>query len=182
MKSLITSTLFTFFLCIGIGLKSEAQKLFDAAPEHVQIQNNLIEDVLTINTDSSLDIKSSQNYRLNGIIKSNKKENKSLQTVSIESSNYNNGKPVEQSVNLQTPPMQDMTKEIAVISYKVDYKGGTKYFPSSVEGEAFMRQLNKDYQKNIIPYPGNVNGYYTISLVQGLVDYGRWNTKALQIN
>lgn len=181
MKSLITSTLLTFFLSIGVGLKSEAQRQFDAAPEHVQFQNNLIEDVLTMNTASSVDIKFSQNYRITGIIKSNKKEYKNPQTVSIESSNYNNAKPVEQPVILQTPPIQDMSKQVSVISYKVDYKGGTKYFPSSVEGEAFMRRLNNDYHKNIIPNPGNVNGYYTSCLIQGLIDYDRWNTKALQI-
>ena len=141
MKSLITCTLFTILLSIGVGLKSEAQRLFDAAPEDVRLQNKLIEDVLTMNTDSSVDIKSSQNFRITG-----------------------------------------MAKEIYILSYKVDYKGGTRYFPSSVEGEAFMRQLNKDYQKNIISNPGNVNGYYTTTLIQGLVDYSRWNTKALQIN
>ena len=141
MKSLITCTLFTILLTIGVGLKSEAQRLFDAAPEDVRLQNKLIEDVLTMNTDSSVDIKSSQNFRITG-----------------------------------------MAKEIYILSYKVDYKGGTRYFPSSVEGEAFMRQLNKDYQKNVISNPGNVNGYYTTTLIQGLIDYNRWNTKALQIN
>ena len=141
MKSLITCTLFTILLSIGVGLKSEAQRLFDAAPEDVKLQNITIEDVLTMNTDSSVDIKFSQNFRITG-----------------------------------------MAKEIYVLSYKVDYKGGTRYFPSSVEGEAFMRQLNKDYQKNIISNPGNVNGYYPSTLIQGLIDYSRWNTKALQIN
>ena len=148
MKSLITSSIFTFFISIGFGFKAEAQRLFDAVPEHIQFQNKLIEDVVTMSTDTS----------------------------------YNNAKTIVQPVSLPTPPIQDMDKPVYVRSYKVDYKRGTKYFPSSVEGEAFMRQLNNDYQKNMIPNPGNVNGYYTITLVQGLVDYGRWNTKALQIN
>jgi zona occludens toxin (predicted ATPase) len=94
----------------------------------------------------------------------------------------NNVKSIVQPISLPTPVIQDMAKQVYVTSYKVDYKVGTRYFTSSVEGEAFMRQLNNDYQKNMIPNPGNVNGYYTITLVQGLVDYGRWNTKALQIN
>jgi len=182
MKSLITSTLFIFFISIGLGLKAEEQRLFDAVPERVQFQNKLIEDVSTMNTDTSVDIKFSQNFRTTEIIKSNKKVHENLQTIAIESSNYNNPKPIVQPVKLATPLLQEMDKQVYVSSYKVDYKGGTRHFPSSVEGEAFMRQLNNDYQKNIIPNPGNVNGYYTITLVQGLVDYGRWNTKALQIN
>lgn len=181
MKNIITSVLFTLFLSIGLGIKSEAQKIFDGASEHIQFQNKLSEDALVINTASSVDIKFSQNYRITGITKSNKKEFENLQTASIDRSNNNNTKPVEQPVILHNPPTQDMAKEVSVISYKVDYKGGTKYFPSSVEGEAFMRKLNNDYQKNMIPNPGNVNGYYTISLVQGLIDYGRWNAKAQQI-
>ena len=87
---------------------------------------------------------------------------------------------IVQPIGLPNPLIQDMTKEVYVKSYKVDYKGGSRYFPSSVEGEAFMRQLNNNYQNNLIPYPGIVSGYYTISLVQGLVDYGRWYSKAEQ--
>jgi YHS domain-containing protein len=87
---------------------------------------------------------------------------------------------IVQPIGLPKPLIQDMTKEVYVKSYKVDYKGGTRYFPSSAEGEAFMRQLNNNYQKNLIPYPGIVSGYYTTTLVQGLVDYGRWYSKAEQ--
>ena len=92
MKSLITSILFTLILTIGSGLKAEAQRLFDAVPEHVQFQNKLIEDVFTMNAGSSVDIKFSQNFRITGIIKSNKKVYENLQTVVIECSNYNNAK------------------------------------------------------------------------------------------
>ena len=56
MKSLITSILFTLILSIGSGFKAEAQRLFDAVPEHVQFQNKLIEDVFTMNAGSSVDI------------------------------------------------------------------------------------------------------------------------------
>ena len=145
MKSLIISIILTFFLSIGLGFKAEAQRLNDVAPEHVQSQNKLIEDALTMNTYAS-----------------------------------NNAKSIVQPISLPTPLIQDMAKQVYITSYKVDYKGGTRYFTSSVEGEAFMRQLNNDYQKNMIPNPGNVIGYYTSSLVQGLVDYGRWHSKALQ--
>ena len=182
MKRLIISSLFIFFLSIGLGFKAGAQKLFEAVPGHAQSQNKLIEDALTMNAISSVDIKFSQNFRTTEIIKSNKKVHENLQTVVIESSNYNNPKPIVEPVKLATPLIQETDKQVYISSYKVDYKGGTRHFPSSVEGEAFMRQLNNDYQKNMIPNPGNVNGYYTITLVQGLVDYGRWNTKALQIN
>lgn len=180
MKSLITSTLFTFSLSIGLGFTAEAQRLIVAGSEYVQSPNKLIEDVLTINTDTSVEIKFSQKFRITEIIKSNKKVQENLQTAVIESSNYNNAKPIVQPGNLPTPLIQDVDKEVYVRSYKVDYKGGSKYFPSSVEGEAFMKQLNNKYQNNLIPNPGNVNGYYTSCLVQGLVDYGRWYTKGLE--
>ncbi len=182
MKSLIISTIVTFFFSIGLGFKAEAQRLFDAGPEHVQFQNKLIEDALTMNTNASVDNTLSKNFRVTQIIKSNKKLHENLQNAVIEYSNYNNAKSIVQPIGLPTPLIQNMAKEVFVTSYKVDYKGGTRHFPSCVEGEAFMRQLNNDYQKNMIPNPGNVIGYYTISVVQGLVDYGRWNTKALQIN
>ena len=181
MKSLIISTILTFFLSIGLGFKSAAQRLFDAVPEHVQFQNKLIDDALSMNAVSSVDIKFSQNFRITDIIKSNKKIHENLQNVVIEYSNYNNTNSIVQPISLPTPLIQDMAKQVYVTSYKVDYKGGTRYFPSSVEGEAFMRQLNNNYQNNLVPNPGNVIGYYTSCLVQGLVDYGRWNTKALQI-
>jgi len=182
MKSLFISTILTFFLSIGLGLKAEAQRLFDVGPEHGQFQNKLIEDALTMNTNASIDNTLSKNFRVTEIIKSNKKVHENLQTVVIEYSNYNNAKSIVQPSGLQTPLIKDMAKEVYVTSYKVDYKGGTRYFPSSVEGEAFMRQLNNNYQNNLVPNPGNVIGYYTSSLVQGLVDYGRWNKKALEIN
>lgn len=180
MKNLITTTLFIVFLSIGVEFKAEAQRLFDAAPEHAQSQNKLIDDALTMNAVSSADIKFAQNFRITENIKSNKKENENLHNVVIESSNYNNAKPIIQPVSLTTPTIEDKAKQVSVISYRVDYKGGTQYFTSSFEGEAFMRKLNNDYQNNIIPNPGNVNGYYTSCLVQGLVDYGRWYAKALQ--
>jgi YHS domain-containing protein len=66
---------------------------------------------------------------------------------------YNNTKSIVQPISLPTPLIQDMAKEVYVKSYKVDYKGGTRYFPSSVEGETFMRQLNNNYQNNLIPNP-----------------------------
>jgi hypothetical protein len=179
MKSLITSTLFTFSLLIGLGFQAEAHRLFDAVPEHVQFQNKLIEDVLTINTDTSVDFTSSQNFHPNEIIKSNKKGQENLQTAVVESSIYGNAKNIVQTVSLPTPLIKDMVKQVYVSSYKVDYKGGTQYFPSSVQGEAFMKQLNNDYQNNLIPNPGNVNGYYTSCLVQELFDYSRWHSKAL---
>lgn len=182
MKSLFISTLLTFFLSIGLGLKAEAQRLFDVGPEHGQFQNKLIEDALTMNTIASVDNTLYKNFRVTETIKSNKKLHENLQTVVIEYSNNNNPKSIVQPIGLPTPLIQNMAKEVLVTSYKVDYKGGTRHFPSSVEGEAFMRQLNNDYQKNMIPNPGNVIGYYTSSLVQGLVDYGRWYNKALQIN
>lgn len=181
MKNLSISTIVIFFLSIGLGFKAEAQRLFDVAPDHVQSQNKLIEDAITMNTIASVDNTLFKNFRVTEIIKSNKKIHENLQTVAIEYSNYNNAKSIVQPTGLPTPLIQDMAKEVYVKSYKVDYKGGTRHFPSSVEGEAFMRQLNNDYQKNIISNPGNVIGYYTSSLVQGLVDYGRWYNKALQI-
>jgi hypothetical protein len=180
MKSLTKSTLFTFFLSIGLGFETDAQRLFDAAPEHVQFQNKVIEDVLTINTDTSVEIKFSQKIRVTEVVKSNKKVQEILQTAVVDNSNYYNANTIVQSSNLSTPSQQNVEKEVYVRSYKVDYKGGSKYFPSSVEGEAFMKQLNSNYQNNLIPYPGNVNGYYTSCLVQGLVDYGRWYTKGLE--
>ena len=93
---------------------------------------------------------------------------------------YKDTNAIVQPIGLPNPLIQEMAKEVYIKSYKVDYKGGSRYFASSVEGEAFMRQLNNNYQNNLIPYPGNVSGYYTISLVQGLVDYDRWYSKAEQ--
>jgi hypothetical protein len=146
MKTLIVSTLVTFFLSIGLVSKAEAQRQLDPIPEHSQFQNKLIEDALAMNTNAS----------------------------------YNDTNSIVQAIGLPNPLIQNMAKEVYVKSYKVDYKGGTRYFPSSVEGEAFMRQLNNNYQNNLIPYPGNVSGYYTTSLVQGLVNYDQWYNKAQQ--
>ncbi len=181
MKSLIKSTLFTFFLLIGLGFKAEAKRLFDVVTEHVQFQNKLIEDVLAINKDTSVDITSSQNFRATKIIKSNKKAYENLQTAVIESSEYNNGKPIVQQVSFQTTSKQGMANEVYVSAYKVDYNGGSKYFPTSVEGEAFMKQLNNDYLNNRITNPGNVIGHYTSCLIQGLFDYSQWYCKALLV-
>lgn len=181
MKSLIKSTLFTFSLLIGLGFKAEAKRLFDVVTKHVQFENKLIEYVLTINKDTSVDITSSQNFRVTKIIKSNKKAQENLQTVLIESSEYNNAKPIAQPVSFQTTLKQDMANEVYVSAYIVDYNGGSKYFPSSVEGEAFMRQLNNDYINNRIPNPGNVMGHYTLCLIQGLFDYSQWYGKALLV-
>jgi len=182
MKSLIISTIVTFFFSIGLGFKAEAQRLFDAGPEHVQFQNKLIEDALTMNTNASVDNTLFKNFRVTEIIKSNKKLHENLQNVVIEYSKYNNANSIVQPIGLPTPLIQDMSKQVYVTSYKVDYKGGTRHFPSNVEGEAFMRQLNNNYQNNLVPNPGNVIGYYTSCLVQGLVDYGRWHNKAQKIN
>lgn len=79
-------------LTIGSGFKTEAQKLFDAVPEHVQFQNKLIEDIFLMNVGTSVEIKFSQNFRITGIIKTNKKVYENLQTVVIECTNYNNAK------------------------------------------------------------------------------------------
>ena len=65
-----------------------------------------------------------------------------------------------------------------VTAYKVDYSGASRYFPSSVEGQAFMRQLNNNYLNNIIPNPGNVTGHYTTCSLQRLIDYGQLITSA----
>ena len=146
MKTLIVSTIVTFFFSIGLGFKAEAKRQLDPVPEHSQFQNKLIEDAITMNTNTS---------------------NKDTNTI-------------VQPISLSTPLIKDMAKEVYIKSYKVDYKGGSRYFPSSVEGEAYMRQLNNNYQNNLVPDPGNVIGYYTITLVQGLVDYGRWYSKAQQ--
>jgi hypothetical protein len=181
MKNLILSTTVTFFLSIGLGFKAEAQRLLDVVPEHVQFQHKLIEDAITMNTYASVDNRIAKNFRVTENTKSNKKTLENIQTAVIAYSNNNNTKSIAQPIGLPTPTIKDMAKEVYVKSYKVDYKGGTRYFPSSVEGESFMRQLNNDYQNNLVPNPGNVIGYYTSSLAQGLVDYGRWYNKSLEI-
>jgi len=146
MKTLIVSTIVTFFFSIGLGFKAEAKRQLNPVPEHSQFQNKLIEDAITMNTNTS----------------------------------YKDTNAIIQPIGLPNPLIQDMAKEVYIKSYKVDYKGGTRYFPSSAEGEAFMRQLNNNYQNNLVPDPGNVSGYYTVTLVQGLVDYGRWYSKSQQ--
>jgi len=47
------------------------------------------------------------------------------------------------------------------LPYRVDYgEGEYKYFPSNVEGEQFMKQLNQDFLYNKISNPRDVTGYY----------------------
>lgn len=169
MKSLITSILFTLILTIGSGSKAEAERLFDAVPEHVQFQNKLIEDVFTINADSSVGIVPVFKDTINkyGTAKQNSPEYAKLMKAEDDNGAFR--------IIPITTELSDNTwrNNENVTVYKVDYSGGSRYFPSSAEGQAFMRKLNNNYQNNLIPNPGNVTGYYTSCLQQGLIDYSR---------
>ena len=66
--------------------------------------------------------------------------------------------PVVPISKMETPTA--LNKTVPNLPYRVDYSGKSQYFASDKEGEEFMRKLNKDFQENKIPNPGNVSGYY----------------------
>ena len=92
MKILSSPILYMLIMALSTGFKANSQKLFDAIPEKLQFENKLIEGVFNLNTGTSVNIKFSPNFGITGIIKSNQKIYENLQTVVIESSNYNNAK------------------------------------------------------------------------------------------
>jgi hypothetical protein len=92
MKNLTRTMLFTILLSAGIGIQAKSQRLFDAIPEQVEFQNKLIEGLFDANPGTAVNIKFSENFLITGIIKSNQKIYDNLQTVVIESSNYNKAK------------------------------------------------------------------------------------------
>lgn len=88
---------------------------------------------------------------------------------------------IQQPVRLPIPLMQDMAEpvfeDLSASPYRVDYSGGSKYFPSIVEGEAFMKQINTDFMNNRGANPGNVSGYYNTKKLQKGGQHGgldRW--------
>jgi hypothetical protein len=92
MKNLTRTFLFTLILSAGLGIQAKSQRLFDAIPEQIQFQNTLIEGIFEANPGTAVNIKFSENFHITGIIKSNQKIYENLQTVVIESSNYNKAK------------------------------------------------------------------------------------------
>ena len=92
MKIIKSPILFILVLALTSGFKANSQKLFDAIPEKIQFEKKLIEGVFNMNAGSAVDIRFSQNFRITGIIKSNQKIYDNLQTVVIESTNYNKAK------------------------------------------------------------------------------------------
>jgi len=92
MKIIKSPILFILILAITSGFKAKSQKLFEAFPEKIQFENKLIEGVFNMNAGTAVDIRFSQNFRITGIVKSNQKVYDNLQTVVIESSNYNKAK------------------------------------------------------------------------------------------
>ena len=92
MKIIKSPILFILVLALTSGFKAISQKLFDAIPEKIQFEKKLIEGVFNMNAGSAVDIRFSQNFRITGIIKSNQKIYDNLQTVVIESTNYNKAK------------------------------------------------------------------------------------------
>lgn len=92
MKIIKSPILFILVLALTSGFKANAQKLFDAIPEKIQFEKKIIEGVFNMNAGSAVDIRFSQNFRITGIIKSNQKIYDNLQTVVIESTNYNKAK------------------------------------------------------------------------------------------
>ena len=92
MKKLTRTMLFTLILSAGMGIQAKSQRLFDAIPEQIQFQNSLIEGIFEANPGTAVSIKFSENFHITGIIKSNQKVYDNLQTVVIESSNYNKAK------------------------------------------------------------------------------------------
>jgi len=92
MKKLTRTMLFTLILSAGLGFQAKSQRLFDAIPEQIQFQNKLIEGIFDYNPGTAVNIKFSENFQLTGIIKSNQKIYDNLQTIVIESSNYNKAK------------------------------------------------------------------------------------------
>jgi hypothetical protein len=92
MKIIKSPILFILVLALTSGFKANSQKLFDAIPEKIQFEKKLIEGVFNMNAGSAVDIRFSQTFRITGIIKSNQKIYDNLQTVVIESTNYNKAK------------------------------------------------------------------------------------------
>ena len=92
MKIIKSPILFILILALTSGFKAKSQKLFDAIPEKIQFENKLIEGVFNMNAGTAVDIKFSSNFRITGIVKSNQKVYNNLQTVVIESTNYNKAK------------------------------------------------------------------------------------------
>lgn len=92
MKILTSPILYIMILALSTCFKANSQKLFDAIPENLQFENKIIEGVFNLNAGTSVNIKFSPNFGITGIIKSNRKVYENLQTVVIESSNYNNAK------------------------------------------------------------------------------------------
>ena len=72
--------------------QANAQRLFDAVPENAAFQSKVIESVFALNPGSAVDLKLAQGFRVMGVVKSNQKVYDNLQTVVIESSNFNNAK------------------------------------------------------------------------------------------
>lgn len=92
MKIIKSPILFILILALTASFKANSQKLFDAIPEKIQFEKKIIEGVFNMNAGSAVDIKFSSNFRITGIIKSNQKVYDNLQTVVIESTNYNKAK------------------------------------------------------------------------------------------
>ena len=68
---------------------AKAQKLFEALPETLSFQGKALESVFDLNPGSSVDLTLAPGLRVTGVVKSNQKVYDNLQTIVIESSNYN---------------------------------------------------------------------------------------------
>jgi hypothetical protein len=87
MKKLFTSFALTLIFAV-ISSNASAQRMFDALPETAKFLPSAIEGLFNLNPGAAVDVKFTQGFHVNGVVKSNKKVYDNLQTIVIESSNY----------------------------------------------------------------------------------------------
>lgn len=91
MKKSIQTILFTALLTLMCA-HAGAQKMFASLPETMQFNITAIEGIFNQQPGTSVDIRFADGFRVTGIIKTNQKVYDNLQTVMIESSNFNKAK------------------------------------------------------------------------------------------